>query len=129
VIWALAHHPKQGLRPREAHKDASTCLCECLLSLANGTLEVRLREELLPLTWGYRHRALDLWIEGDGIGHRPNGSPRAGHESEHGDRTEEPITSRRELCEEEVATLLATEATLASGESLGNVSITNGGAL
>jgi hypothetical protein len=129
VIWALAHHPKQGLRPREAHKDASACLCECLLSLANGTLEVGLREELLPLTWGYRHRALDLWIEGDGIGHRPNRNPRAGHEPEHGDRTEETITSRREISEEEVATLLATEAALANGESLGNVSITNGGAL
>jgi hypothetical protein len=84
---------------------------------------------LLPLTWGHRHRALDLWIEGDGIGHRPNGSPRAGHKPEHGDRTEETITSRRELCEEEVTTLLAAEATLASGESFGNVSIANGGAL
>jgi hypothetical protein len=84
---------------------------------------------LLPLTWRHRHRALDLWIQGDGISYRPNGRPRAGHKSEHGDRTDEPITSRRKLCEEEVATLLATEATRTSGESLGNVSIANGGAL
>jgi hypothetical protein len=68
-------------------------------------------------------------IEGDIAGHLPNGDPRARHESEHSDRAEEPVTGRRELREEEVSTLLASEATLASGESFSNVSVADGGAL
>ena len=129
MIWAFAHHAEQGLRPREAHKDAPACLCEGRLSLANGVLKIRLCEQSLPLTWGHWHRALELRIEWDRTGHLPNGDPRAGNEPEHGNRTEEPVTRWRELCEEEVATLLATEATLASGESFGNVSVADGGAL
>jgi hypothetical protein len=129
AIGALTHHAEQGFRSREPHKDAPACLCEYLLRLTNGVLEVRLREESLPRTWGYRHRSLELRIEGDGIGHRPNRNPRAGHKPEHGDRTEETITSRREFREEQVATLLATETALNSGESFSNVSVADGGAL
>jgi hypothetical protein len=129
VIWALAHHAEQGLRPREAHKDAPACLCECHLSLTNSVLEIRLREQALPLTWGHRHRALELRIEWDRTGHLPNGDPRAGNEAEYGDRAEKAVAGRRELREEEVATLLATEATLASGESFSDMSVADGGAL
>jgi hypothetical protein len=129
VIWAFAHHAEQGLRPREAHKDAPACLCKGRLRLTDGCLQFRLREEPLPLPWGYWHGSLELRIERDSISHLPNRGPRTGDQPEHGDRTEETVTRWRELREEEVATLLATEAALASGESLGNVSITNGGAL
>ena len=129
MIWAFAHHAEQGLRPGEAHKDAPTCLCKGRLRLTDGCLQFRLCEEPLPLPWGYWHGSLELRIEGDSIGHLPNGDPSTGDESEHGDRTEETVTRWRELCEEEVATLLATESTLASGEPFGNVSVADWSAL
>jgi hypothetical protein len=129
VIWAFAHHAEQGLRPREAHKDAPACLCKGRLRLTDGCLQFRLREEPLPLPWGYWHGSLELRIERDSISHLPNRDPRTGDQPEHGDRTEETVTRWRELREEEVATLLATESTLASGESFGNVSVADGGAL
>jgi hypothetical protein len=62
-------------------------------------------------------------------GQLPNWDPCAGYETEYGNRAEKTVTGRRELREEQVAALLAAEATLTSGESLGNVSITDGGAL
>jgi hypothetical protein len=129
VIGTLAHHTEQGLRPREAHKDAPACLCKSCLRLTDGCLQFRLCEEPLPLAWGYWHGSLELRIEGDSIGHLPNGDPRTGDQPEHGDRTEETITSWRELREEEVTALLATESTLASGESFGNMSVADGSAL
>jgi len=129
AIGALAHHSEQGPGSREAHKDAPACLCEGRLSLANGVLKIRLCEQSLPLTWGHWHRALELRIEWDRTGHLPNGDPRAGNEAEYGDRAEKAVAGRRELREEEVATLLATEATLASGESFSNMSVADGGAL
>jgi hypothetical protein len=94
AIGALAHHAEQGLRSREAHKDAPPCLCECRLSLVNSVLKIRLCEQSLPLTWGHRHRALELRIEWDRTGHLPNGDPRAGNEPEYGDRAEESVTGR-----------------------------------
>ena len=129
AIGTLAHHAEQGLGPREAHKDAPTCLCERRLSLANRVLEIRFREQSLPLTWGYRHRSLELRVKGNRIGHLPNGDPRASDQPEHSDRAEEAVASWRELREEEVATLLTTEANLTSGESFGNVSVADGGTL
>jgi hypothetical protein len=94
VIGTLAHHTEQGLGPREAHKDAPACLCKYLLSLANGALEVRLCKQSLSLTWRHRHRALELRVEWDRIGHLPYGDPCAGYEPEYGDRAEEPIAGR-----------------------------------